>query len=490
MSIFESVLPNSEHLVAIVQDGTLINKIEDQLRKPQLFRAEISDVEPWPETGSSPVATGVSLTFTRDGDLPVNTAEIAPGEEPPASSSIPEQWETTLGKWADSVTVDQISDSIGLANQVARKMQQLGWQAGTVMDRVTRNVLFRAYGTGRTVSNTNNAATTTVEVPSVAGFTHQLSSTGQLLPVSANNPKRVSIAGTLVAANLIAATPNEATVPYGPGVLTFDANVNVASNDPIKATDAPAMIYSGGGSSVDALASGDVLQLEDVQRAAATLSDTGVPRHMDGYYHCHITDTMSMYFTRQMTDKNLLDGLGRDAWATSTIAIIANVRFISNSEVPRRSNVGALVAGRATAAAAARVATELGLEMVNDAGVDVIYTIVTGANAITERPKNLMYDLTGDAGMGALGYDGATGNFRPSPGGNGVVANTGGIKFLIGRPGGKLGERFPMSWVVMTGFGVPSDARQGYYGSRLKRCIVIASADSSFSSIDVPVAVT
>lgn len=488
MSIFDSILPNSPELVNIVTDNTLLAEIQRALLKPQLWRAEVTDVEPWPNNPQNGVASGVSMTFTREGEFAVTTEESQPGEDPTAQTTIPEQWHTKLQGWNRSTDVDVVADSIGQANQVVVKARMLADQSGAIMDRVNRDVLFRAYGTGHTVANNTSGATTTIEVPSVEGFTHQLNAvTGGLDPVSGTNRKLVIVAGAVPAndVRLIQATPVSADVPYGPGVLTFDGPLAVNANDAIMAADAPAIIYTGGGSTVDAIDSNDLLALEDIQVASALMVDNNIPKHMDGFFHCHLTSTMSTSFTTQLTNTRLMDGMGPDAWSENTVGVLAETRFIRNSNIPRRTNVGPLVAGRPDAAPQARIAVNLGLEMVNATGINLVYTIVTGGSAVSERPLNLFNDLTAQAGLGALGYNGAVGAFRPMPGGNGIVANTNGIKFLVGRPSGKLGDKFPMTWVAKTSFACPSDSRAGYYGSRLKRCVVIASADGTFRDVSV-----
>src|SRR5690606_4798018 len=115
-------------------------------------------------------------------------------------------WSVKADQYADSVEVDMAVSRTAIASTFLNKMEALGKQAGQSLNRKVRSKIFCAYTGGDTVARAAGAATVTLTVESINGFTHVQDSAGKLQPVSPAYPKPIFIGG-FGAAEVIAAVP-------------------------------------------------------------------------------------------------------------------------------------------------------------------------------------------------------------------------------------------------------------------------------------------
>lgn len=480
MSIADSIVPAGIPGVAtIIEDDTLIKTFEQTLFQPQLWRSEVTDVMP------IEAQMGVSKTHTRDGRLEVDERPLVAGVDPVPQNFGVEQWVYKAEPHGGTLDINLTVNKTALASTFLQRVSRLGLQAGEHINRLPRNTLYNAYGTGTSLVDVGVAPGTSFTVNSIAGFTHQINSSGVLAEVSASNPKPFYVNGALASVNIIGAVAaNAVTAPQGRGTITVSGNITVATHDIIKAQDAPFVVRSGNGASVDAITASNVLQLRDIRRASAYLSDNGVPRHADGYYHCHLPSTVTSSLFNDSQLQALHDGMGQLAYRTMMLGVLFDCLFITNPEVPRvgaggasgaLSNVGTLQQSRPTNATSAYVAPLIGIEMINRNGVPIMRVIVTGGGSLVECPVDWFPDIT------EAGFSGVMRSFAPIVG-HGVAANTMGIKLILRAAGDRLGQFVGATWAWAGDFACPSDALGGLRGNpaRFKRAVVIECADPTY----------
>jgi hypothetical protein len=467
MSVLDSIIPGYPEVVPIIEDDTLIKFFHVVLFPKQMWRMEAEPLQ-------VPANMGVSQTHTREARIPVDERPRRAGVDPVPKIAGQEQWTSKVRPWNDSTLVNLSVDRTALASTWTKQMRALGINAGETINRLPRNTLFRDYGTGHTLANTATAATT-FEVASIAGFTHQITTVGDIETISVSNPKRFYIDGVLQTPRLIGAVPNDAEYPLGPGTLTTSANVTVALNSIIRAYDAPMIVRAGGGASVDAILPNNVLRLQDINRGAAMMADNGIPTHADGLYHVHLPATVNSSLFNDSQVQQLTEGQWGDApYRAQMIGIILNCLFITNSEVPRSNNCQGLMQSRPDSAPLAMCAPYIGIELVNRLGVPIMRCIITGGEALVECYTNAFPGQEAPAG-----FAGSMGSFAPIS--NGMIqANTAGIKVIVRAPQDAQGQIVTLTWAWGGDYCCPSDASGGQTNARFKRCVVVECADMTY----------
>lgn len=464
-----TIIPGVPQLEPILQDNTLAKIIEDALYPNQLYRMEAAP-EKWD------AGLGETKIWSRSGLLTIPEDPLAAGTDPLPENEAFEQWETTAQQWGKATDVNMQVSRATIVSHFLRKARNLALNAARTMNLLVRNSLFFSYCMGHTYADTGGAPTTTFRVGSLAGFTHQIPSTGgRFQQVSTANPKQFYINGVLQTPRITAATADSANNPFGPGVLTVEApGVTVVADDAITAFDAPQIVRSGGGLGVDALATTDVLTLADIRAAVTILTLNNVPRHPDGYYHCHIDPTCMNQIFGDNEFQRLNEGPGgglTGPYAAFQVAQLLGVRFFVNHESPTSLNGGTLVASRPAGATASRLSRAFYAETINQTGVQIRRTIITGANSIYEA-----YVPEGDFATEA-GYGGAVGSFQAMASG-GVQLILDRIRYIIRQPQDRLQQLVGLAWSWTGDFGVPSDVLGGVGGARFKRAVVIESGSA------------
>lgn len=462
MESLGTILPGLGFLNAIVQDNTLQRVFHDALFPELLFR-----MEAFPERWEANL--GERMIFTRASLLTPETVALEPGVDPSPENEDFEQWEVVAAQYGKSTDVNMAASRTSLNSLFLRKTKTLGLNAGQSINRIARNRLFGSYLGGRTVAENAASPGTSLTVASILGFTQQLNADGQIAPVSATNVKPIVVGTT--AANVVAAAASDPNVPLGPGVLTLEANTTWAANAAVIADDAAFVTYSGGGNTVDALATTDILTLADIRRVVARLRRNRVPTHEDGTYHCHLDPVAEDQLFGDNEVQRLNEGNYGDApYQQFAIGKLSGCTFYTNSEAPSNANTGTQVVSRPTAAAAARLGREIYAEVVNATGVNMVHTIITGGGAIYEK----YIDETEYLSEG--GVQGKVGGFAVMN--NGITIPTERIRYIVRAPQDRLQQQVSQSWSWSGDFGVPSDFLGGQDASRFKRAGIIVSGSA------------
>ena len=457
-----SIIPQLAQVQAIIQDNTLARVFHDALFPELLYRMEAAP-DKWE------AQLGQREIITRSGLFGVDTDPVNPGDDPLPENEAFEQWEVLAAQHGKSTDVNMAVSRTTLANLFLRKAKNLGLNAGQTLNRLARNRLFCAYVGGHTVAETATAATT-FEVASINGFTQQILNS-QLQTVGPANPKQFRINGVLQTETIIGATAIDAAFPFGRGTITTSGNVTVATGDSIVAEDAATIVRSGGGNSVDAIAATDILTLADIRRAVATMRRNRVPPHPDGFYHCHLDPLAESQLFADPEFQNLNESNYGDApYQMFAVGKLLGCIFYTNSESPSNLNTGSLQTSRPASASTARLGKEINAEVINDAGVQILRTVISGGGALYEK-----YIDEGEY-LSEAGQQGKIGGF--SIVNNSIQIMTDRIRYIARAPQDRYQQQVSQTWSWSGDFGVPSDFLGGVTGSRFKRAVIIESGQN------------
>lgn len=458
-----SIIPQLGFLDPIIQDDTLVRMYEDALYPELLYRMEAMPKRWEAQTGDTQV-------FTRSGLFGVDTTPLVPGVDPIPENEAYEQWKVIARQQGKTTDVNMPTSRTALNNLFANKVKLIGLNAGQTMNRIARNALFLNYSTGHTIAETAGAPTTTFEVASITGFSEQVTATGSLLPVGIGNEKVFSINGTAQGPRIIGALPLDANFPHGRGTITVEApGVTIVAGDAVEASDAPTVIRSGGGLSVDALSATDILTFRDIQRAIATMRRNRVPKHADGFYHCHLDPLAeAQVFQDNEFQRANETNYGDAPYQEFAIGKVLGTIFYSNSESPSQLNAGLLQPSRPVSAAGARLSKEIGAEVVNSSGVSILRTVISGGGALYEQYIDESEYLS------SAGVQGKVGAFQQVSN-NGIAIMLDRIRMILRAPQDRLQQVVSQTWSWSGDFGVPSDFRGGLTSARFKRSVVIES---------------
>ena len=459
------VLGVPEAVLSLIQEGLIEREFHDGLFPNLAYRAEFS-AEKWEGQ------TGTEVVMTRPGLIAPTTTPLAPGAEPTPKNVPFEQWTMRLDQYADTIDTHMPSSAVANSNLFLRNVHQLGLQAGQSINRVARNVLFKAYLSGQTVSiGSTGSGSTTMRVASLNGFTDVVipGSTQRPMPVSPALPLPVVIGagGTQETKSVTGYTPDNPSDPFGPGTLFFSAGLTNTqpSRSSVVSAYAPRVIRANGGSSVDAIGASDTLSIQQIVNAAAVLRTALVQPHEDGTYHAHISPLSQAQFYAdpifQRLNQSLPDGM---AYKEGFAGQLLGVSFFMNTESPGTLNSGSLVA----TASSGFYGSELGAEVQNGAGVQIGRVIITGRGAGYERY------LDESAYTTEAGTTGKIGEF--SVVNNGVQILTERIRLVIRAPLDRLQQNVSASWSITTGFATPSDITAPSGPQRYKRAVCLEHA--------------
>lgn len=453
-----SLIPSVPGLDALIQDNTLRRTYKDALWPRQMFRMEASR-ELW-------VANqGDTLVETRGSLLPTITKALTAGQDPTPVNEAFEQWVITASQYSNTIDTQMPGSWAALASKFARDAHTLGLNAGDSMNILVRNKLFTAYLAGTT--HADNADTgTSVEVGSINGFTQIVSSDGEQKTVSTAYPKPITVGG--IAAVCIGAAPVDPNFPLGAGILTLSGSITWSAGDIVLASDATGQIYSGGGSSTDALTGTDILTLKDIRDAISSLHNNSIPPHPDGTYHAHISPiAVSQLYGDNEFQRLNESNYGDVPYQDYVIGKLIQTLHYRDEQVPGVENSGALQTNRPSDATESRLGGDISGDVTNKGGVNVVRTIITGGGSIYERYLDESSFLT-DAGV-----TGKVGDFNVSTGG--VQVDVEGVRFTIRAPLDRLQQIVSQTWSWSGDWGIPSDVNGGKTAARYKRAVVINS---------------
>lgn len=450
-------------IINLIQERTLERVFHDAMFPRLLYRGEAV-----PELWQANL--GERQVFTRVGLMAPAITPLVPGSDPLSSSFESEQWEAEAKQFSGSNDTHMPSSYVTLASLFLRNTQMLGLQAGMTLDRLARNNLFVAYLGGEAMTTAAVAAgVTQVPVTSLNGFTQKIRN-GRLEAVNPSNPIDVSFTGGVEVDNRVigyaAANPD---VPFGPGVLTLQTalTTGLAQREGVLAATRSRRFRVGGGATVDSLTSGNILTLDAVIAAVTRLRDQNVPPHADGYYHVHLTPQGEQEIFADNHWQRLYTSLP-DSVAYRDLAIGQAVGciFYRNTQSPSTSTVSGLVADPG-GAGFARLAPEIGGEVVNASGVNIRRALVTGGGVLYEKYLDESKYITEGGTTGKIGM------FSVVNGGVAVMTQR--VRYILRAPLDKLQQIVSQTWSWSGDFPVPSDALVGD-AARYKRAIVIEHA--------------
>lgn len=450
-------------VINLVQQGLLERAFHDGLYPALQYRAEAL-VEEWPAN------TGTELIMSRPGLLAPVTRALTPGTDPTPQTVSYEQWIASLSRYSGTIDTHMPTSATANANLFLRNIHQLGLQAGQSLNRVPRNALFQSYISGQTLTiAAAGAGDTSIRVAALNGFTDVViaATTVRPVPVSPATPLPINITGVTGTRNVVGFTPDNPADPLGPGTLFLDAALGaaIAARTPVLSTVRPQIVRSGGGDSVDALGAGDVFALQDAINASNQLREDNVQPHEDGYYHAHISPTVNSQVFTDPAFQRLNTALpDHHIYHEGFIGTISGVMFFMNTESPNNRNSGALTATGTNA----RYAEDIGGEVVNEAGIRVGRTLVTGRGALYEKW------LPGSHYVSEAGITGKMGEFDVVNAGLSVQTER--IDLILRAPLNRLQDTVAATWQISTSFPVPSDITSGTSPARYKRAVVIESS--------------
>jgi hypothetical protein len=467
MAFGSLVLPIPGLQTNLVQEGLLERAFHDGLFPNLQFRQEAvqEDIE---------ANTGTEFYMSRPGLLPtVEEPLTALSGDPTPAQPVFEQWPVIINRYANTIDTHMPTSTVANANLFLRNINQLGLNAGQTVNRLPRNTLFKAYTSGQTAMTVAGlAADTTIHVASCNGFADSVVSTISFrpVPVSASAPLPVSIGvgAALIVRNVINVAYDNPADPYGPGTLTLSAALGAgfAGRTPVVSAYAPTTLRAGGGASVDALTGADIVTLQMFINAANYLRSHNVRPHDDGFFHAYITPSCNSQLFADPVMQRLNTALPQGVqYSEGFVGVIAGILFYMNSEVPTRTNSGALTLTGTNAF----YARSIGAEVINDGGVPVGRSLVTGKTALYELNLDESKYVSEAGIMGKIGQFSITNN--------GMYVPVDKVRLILRAPIDRLQDIVAASWSMSAGFAAPSDATATTGPQRYKRAVVLEYAD-------------
>lgn len=455
-----AVLGLPPDIVSAIQDRTLERMFHDALYPRLLFRSEAM-----PETWAANL--GERAVFTRTGLIPVSTTPLTPGTDPAPDSYALEQWEVEARQFGKSIDTHMPTSYVALAPLFLRNTTQLGLNAGETLNRLTRNALYRAYLGGNTVTIAAAlAGALTLRVASLNGFSERVIN-ARPTPVSPANPLPIAINVVGEPANtVVGAVPDNPLDPFGPGTITLGAVTTnpIPLRTAVLASTRSRITRVGGALSIDGITGANVLTLQTIIDTVARLRANKIPPQSDGYYHVHVTPEGEAQLFADAQWRQLFQSLPDSAvYRDLAIGQLVGCRFYRNTENPNDGNSGLLI-DTSGGAGAAREASEIGGEVINQAGVGIRRAIVIGGGAIYEKYLDESKFIT------EAGVQGKIGEFSVTN--NGVQVMTTRIRYIARAPQDRLQQVVSQTWSWSGDFGIPSDGLTGD-ASRYKRAAVI-----------------
>lgn len=464
MADFSTILQNPE-VRAVVQQNMLERAFHDALFPRTLFRGEATPVE-WPQN------IGDSMIFSAPGLIPVDARPTPPGQDPTPTAYPVEQWEAMIRQYSGSIDTHMPTSIAAIIDLFMRNAHQLGLQASQTLNRIVRNVLYRAALSGHTVADGAAVATTTLRVKRLNGFTRARNpnllagSKVRFDFVSSSNPLSIVVFddGSEVTRNVIGFTPDTPGDEFGPGTLTLDvALTNTLDRAYVLSADRTFLVRVGGGNKVDDLTAGtDTPTLADIRAAISHFWEQNVPEHPDMRFHCHLDPVSQAKIFNDDEFQRLLTALP-DYYIYKQFAIgeMLSTVFLRNSECPIPSTV---VGGMtATYDDCDPFVGEL-YRTGTPSGARVHRMLFTAQGGVMEYHQNL------DALVTEAGITGAVAD--PRIVNNGIEISSDRIQMIIRGPLNRLQDQVATSWKFIGDWPVRTDAATGDR-ARYKRMLTI-----------------
>lgn len=457
----------------LIQKGLIERAFHEGLFPKLLFAME-AQFEKWEEH------MGVEVFQSRPGLLRPKVKPQAPGTDPSPQVVPYEQWSVVIQQFADSIDTHTPTSAVQAQNQFLSNINQLGLQAGQSKNRLSRNALYKPYVSGQTVLKVAAlVAATTISVSSMNGFLDVIttSTSARPNPVNPTTPLIATI-GTGVTKetiSIVGAVPDSALDPDGPGTLFLAVGLVSAQaiRAPVKSAKAPRLTRPSAGESVDAITAGDTLVLQQLINSVGLLERANVPKHADGFFHCHLSPmSQTQLFADpvfQRLNQSLPDSV---TYREGLLGELYGVLFYKNNECPDDTNtfdvLGALTTSTTIALVDAKYSTDIGAEVINGSGVKIARSIITGRNPLVEK------GLDESAYLTEAGIVGKIGEFDIKSGG--AQVNTQRIRLIMRAPLDRLQQFVSCTWSFTLGFAAPSDLTAPSGPERFKRAVVMEHA--------------
>lgn len=453
------------NLAPYVQDGILGSMFYGEMvrsrRMLHFFAAEPSYIRRYPGQ------VGQLMYLTRDARHRPDPNPSQPGVNPTPSTHVAEQFRVRPQMYDGKIWLDKLTNFLASGDRAEREIKNfIKTNAAQKIDRVAARASYGTYNGGHTLATTSAGPSTALVVASINGFTETIDANGQVQPVSVANPKWININGTMRQITAaVAADP--ANSPFGTGTLTLAVAHTWTANDYVIAQDAPSVIYSGGGFSVDAISAADTLTYDDIIRAVSQLRANGCEPFADGLYRCMLSPEQEGQLLRDpkiesyVSERGLSESMDPEV-REATIAIAAGVRFMRCNQVPDRLTAldmpaapGGIESG---VRGSAELSREIWAEVSNLNGIEIGRVMIYGREA-----GELHYIPTGELEPegGMLSMELPSAQVQAS--GDGIfIWPQPWIRFLFGKPLDDHQLRTPLTWVSFLDTVVPSD----FYGGR------------------------
>ena len=299
-----SVIMTDPVIRQLVQERTLVRSFRDALLEATRLRTIVDEVEFKGDFGDS-------STYSRRGYAKPSAKPLRPGEDANLITGSNEQWDVRPEPYGHSIDSHLPTSALALASLLMENMITIGTHAGESVARVIRAKAYQAVRRGRTNTIAAVAASVTVPVQYLNGFTHARKTDGSAVvysPVGASNPLGVWIYDTdssaYVARNVVGATPATSGDNFGPGTLTLNAAITCdAANYEVVSVNAPHIVRSGIGAGlkfgadprgIESIVAGNLFRASDVKSMVGRLRSTNVKPFAGGLYRGYLNSTSEL----------------------------------------------------------------------------------------------------------------------------------------------------------------------------------------------------
>ena len=457
-----NIIVGNANVTKLLQNDTISRVIGEALFPGLMFRAAAYR-EPWE------AAVGQTMDFPMPGLFAVDTRPRTPGVAKTKLTQDFERYRATMRPYGEETEVHMPSNYVTATSLYLEKLQKLGLNAAQTLNRLPRNSLYTAYAYDNAM--VDQVAGATVRVSTLNGFRETFDpDTASPIPVSNVNPRAVRINGTQIAQTVIAAVPDDAEYPDGPGTLTFSAAVGFVANDTITTLDASAIVRPNGVPNIDGIGVGDTLNMRLIRQTVVNLRRNSIQGCGDGYFHLHFDPQGELNLAEDNRFQRQIEGLGlaEDPYLSFSVGRAASCTMFSNNEVPAEDTLTHYVQTRQNAAPLARGSGEIGGETTNRFGIPIMKTLVLGGGALVEKYVNETAFMT------EAGVSGKIGGMQLSNGR--VEIDMDGIRFITKAPSDIYNEFVDLAWSWSGDHVCPSNQLTGRTAARYKRAALIETA--------------
>lgn len=287
-----SVIMQSPEVRELVQENMLERTLKDSLIEDTTFRMAADPVLFGGEVGDDKL-------YSRPGEMEPSQTPIVPGEDASVGRTTHEQWLVQPRQYGKSLDIHAPTSARRFVSELIDNTERLGTHAARSLSRLSRTELYRAALSGRTLNTAAVAASVTVPVQSLNGFTTRRATDGTAVrytTVSASNPLDVWVYDTGSAAfverQVVGFAYDDSSDPWRDvkgGTLTLNSAVTIsAANYEIVAHDAQHVVRPGIGSGlyfgadprgVESLSSTDTFDASSVRSITARLRSLKVRKY-------------------------------------------------------------------------------------------------------------------------------------------------------------------------------------------------------------------